>query len=198
VGAQIALPGDVTDVDHVRRLAIATQEAFGRVDIVVNNAGNAQSESFLKTSRELWDRMFAVNATSAFLVSREFLPAMLRQGSGRIVMIASISSKRGAPYIAAYAAAKHALLGMARSLAEEVRGKGILVNSVCPHYVDTPLTDASIANIVKRTGKSVHEARAMLGAMNPQKRLITPEEVARLVLEYAVPTCSITGEAADL
>ncbi len=198
VGAKVALAGDVTDETHVRRFAEATLKALGRVDIVVNNAGNAQSEGFLKTPRELWDRMLAVNATSAFLVTREFLPAMVRQRRGRIVMIASIAAKRGAPYIAAYSASKHALLGLARSVAEEFHSKGVLVNSVCPHYVATPMTDASIANIAKRTGKSAEEARAVLAAMNPQKRLITADEVAAKVLEYSLPGCTVTGEAAEL
>jgi NAD(P)-dependent dehydrogenase (short-subunit alcohol dehydrogenase family) len=123
---------------------------------------------------------------------------MLRQGGGRIVMIASIAGKRGAPYIAAYSAAKHAQLGLVRSLAEEFRAKNIVVNAVCPHYVDTPMTGRSIDNIVKRTGKSPEETRAMLGAMNPQGRLITPAEVAGKALEFALSTCKISGEALDL
>ena len=198
VGAKVAVAGDVTDEAHVRRFAEATLKAFDRVDIVVNNAGNAQSEGFLKTTRDLWDRMIAVNATSAFLVTREFLPAMVKQGRGRVVMIASISGKRGAPYIAAYAASKHALLGLARSVAEEFKSKGVLVNCVCPHYVDTPMTEASIANIMKRTGKSSDEAKAALAAMNPQGRLITADEVAAKALDYALPGCTVTGEAFDL
>ncbi len=198
VGARVAVAGDVTDEAHVRRFAETTLKALGHVDIVVNNAGNAQSESFLKTDRALWDRMFALNATSAFLVTKAFLPSMLERRHGRVVVIASIAGKRGAPYIAAYAASKHAVLGMASAAAAEFEGKGITVNSICPHYVDTPMTDQSIENIVKRTGKSAEEARAILAAMNPQKRLITADEVAAKALEYALPACAVTGEAAEL
>ena len=198
-GAQVfAMPTDVTDSVHVRRFADAVLERFGRVDILVNNAGSAKSESFLRTDRALWEEMLAVNATSTFLVTRAFLPAMLKQGGGRIVMISSISGKRGAPYIAAYSAAKHAQLGLVRSLAEEFRAKNIVVNAVCPHYVDTPMTARSIENIVQRTRRSAEDARALLGGMNPQGRLITPQEVAAKALDFALSTCKVTGEALDL
>lgn len=194
----ICVAGDVTDERYDESLAQAVQRQWGAADILVNNAGNARSAPFLKTDRALWDSMLAINATSAFLVTRAFLPGMVQRGYGRIVVIASIAGKRGAPYIAAYSASKFAVLGMVSSLASEMAGKGITVNAVCPGYVDTPMTEGSVQNISARTGKSREEARAILAAMNPQGRLILPDEVAAKVLEFSLEECTRTGEAVDL
>ncbi|MBI4565393.1 MAG: SDR family oxidoreductase [Planctomycetes bacterium] len=189
---------DVSREDEVNRLQEEALSRFGRVDAVVNNAGGAESMPFLKTTRELWDRMFRENATSAFLVSRAFLPGMTERGSGCIVMIASLAAKRGAVYVAAYTAAKHAMLGLARCLAAEFGSKGIRVNSICPGYVDTPMTERSIANITHRTGRNAAEARRTLEAMNPQKRFIRPDEVADLCVTLLARDCPHQGEAFDL
>jgi NAD(P)-dependent dehydrogenase (short-subunit alcohol dehydrogenase family) len=131
-------------------------------------------------------------------VSRAFVGRMADQGAGRIVMVASVSGKRGAPYIAAYAASKHAMLGLMRSLAAEFGPKGVRVNAVCPGYVDTPMTDRSVKNVAAKTGKSAVEARKAMEAMNPQKRFLKPEEVAAAVLRLIDPACDKNGEALDL
>jgi len=194
----LAVPADASREDEVERLRDEALARFGRVDAVVNNAGNAESAPFLKTERAFWDRMMAENATSAFLVSRAFIGAMAERGSGRIVMVASVSGKRGAPYIAAYAASKHAMLGLMRSLAAEFGPKGVRVNAVCPGYVDTPMTERSVKNVASKTGKSSGEARKAMEEMNPQKRFIKPEEVAAAVLPLLAAECSKNGEAIDL
>jgi len=194
----LAIPADVSREDEVERLRDEAIVRFGRVDAVVNNAGSAESSPFLKNERAFWDRLIAENATSAFLVSRAFIGGMAEKGAGRIVMVASVSGKRGAPYIAAYAAAKHAMLGLMRSLAEEFGSKGVRVNAVCPGYVDTPMTDRNVSNVVAKTGRSAGEARKAMEQMNPQKRFLKPEEVAAAVLPLLDPGCTKNGEAIDL
>jgi NAD(P)-dependent dehydrogenase (short-subunit alcohol dehydrogenase family) len=194
----LAVPADVSREAEVDRLRDEALVRFGQVDAVVNNAGTAESSPFLKTERAFWDRLMAENATSAFLVSRAFVGRMADQGAGRIVMVASVSGKRGAPYIAAYAASKHAMLGLMRSLAAEFGPKGVRVNAVCPGYVDTPMTDRSVKNVAAKTGKSAGEARMAMEAMNPQKRFLKPEEVAAAVLRLIDPACDKNGEALDL
>ena len=193
-----AVTADVTEENDVERLKEEALMRFGRVDAVVNNAGGAEAIPFLKTTRSDWDRMIRTNATSAFLVSRAFLPEMVERGSGRIVVIASSSSKKGAAYVAAYAAAKHAVLGLVRCLAAEFGPKGIRVNAICPGYVDTPMTRRSIDRIVQSTKRSETEARRILADMNPQKRLIRPEEVADVCLDLIAPDGTQNGEAIDL
>jgi 3-hydroxybutyrate dehydrogenase len=194
----LAVPCDASREDEVERLKEEAIVRFGRVDAVVNNAGSAESAPFLKTERAFWDRMFAENATSAFLVSRAFIGGMAERGAGRVVMMASVSGKRGAPYIAAYAAAKHAMLGLMRSLAAEFGPKGVRVNAVCPGYVDTPMTDRSVKNVASKTGRSAGDARKAMEEMNPQKRFLKPDEVASAVLPLLDPACSKNGEAIDL
>jgi len=194
----LAVPCDATREDEVERLRDEAMARFGRVDGLVNNAGGAEAAPFLKTGRALWDRMIADNATSAFLVSRAFIGPMAERGAGRIVMIASAASKRGAPYVAAYTAAKHAVLGLVRSLAAEFGPKGVLVNALCPGYVDTAMTKRSVENIVAKTKLGAAEARKALEEMNPQKRLIRPEEVAAACLDLLSPESVKSGEAIDL
>jgi NAD(P)-dependent dehydrogenase (short-subunit alcohol dehydrogenase family) len=148
--------------------------------ILVNNAGIAGSAKLADTTDEMWDRMLRVNATGAFYCTRAVLPMMLQAKWGRVVNIASIAAKAGGLYIAAYTASKHALLGLTRAVAAEVAARGITVNAVCPGYVDTEMTDASAANISKRTGRSEQDARKVLEGFSPQGRLMTAPEVAAL------------------
>jgi NAD(P)-dependent dehydrogenase (short-subunit alcohol dehydrogenase family) len=134
-----------------------------------------------KTSLDLWQRMLAVNLTGSFLCSREALPDMLDAGWGRIVNIASTAGQRGYAYVAAYAAAKHGVIGLTRSLALEVAAKGVTVNAVCPGFTETELLRQSIANVVAKTGRDAEQARAEFAAHNPQGRIVQPGQVADAV-----------------
>ena len=178
----LAVSCDVTDPAAVQRLRDLAVERLGAVDILINNAGAAASAPLRKITLEEWNRMFAVNATSAFLCIQAFLPAMVERGWGRVVNVASVAGLHGARYIAHYSAAKHALVGLTRSVAAEVAGTGVTANAVCPGYVDTPMTDRTVANIQARTGLDRDAAlRAVLGHAH-QARLITPDAVASAVM----------------
>lgn len=183
-GAAHAVVCDVTDPDSVAALAPRAQELLGSVDILVNNAGVARSAPFLKVTLEQWEEVHRVNATGVLLVTQAFLPGMLERGWGRIVNVASVASLAGARYITAYAASKHAVIGMARCLAEELGGTGVTVNSVCPSYVDTPMTDENIERIAAKTGRDADAVRSGLEEMQPGGRLITPREVAHAVMSF--------------
>lgn len=181
----LAVVCDVSDVESVRRAYAAVVERFGGVDILVNNAGIAESAPLVKTGDELWQRIIAVNLTGTFFCTRAALPLMIERGWGRVINVASIAGKTGAPYIAAYTASKHGVLGLTRSVALEVAMKGITVNAICPGYVETEMAEQAIHNISDKTGKSAAEARDVLNRMSPQNRLVTSEEVAALALLLA-------------
>ncbi|HEV2915845.1 MAG TPA: 3-oxoacyl-ACP reductase FabG [Pyrinomonadaceae bacterium] len=177
---------DVSDKESIGRAFAFAAERFGRgADILVNNAGIAESAPLLKTDDELWQRHLSVNLSGTFHCTRAALPAMLARGWGRVINIASIAGKTGAPYISAYAASKHGVLGLTRSVALEVASKGITVNAICPGYVETDMTTHAVENVTARTGRSAEEARRIIEAMSPQNRLVTPEEVAALALLLA-------------
>jgi len=173
-----AVPCDVSDAAAIARLRGAAEARFGTVDILVANAGLASSAPLARIELGEWNRLFAVNATGPFLCAQAFVPGMVARRWGRIVNIASLAGRTGAPYIAAYASTKHALVGLTRALAAELADKGITVNAVCPGYVDTPMTDRSVERIVEKAGVAAEATRAKLVAANPQRRLITAEEVA--------------------
>jgi 3-hydroxybutyrate dehydrogenase len=182
----LALVCDVSDVGSVERLFERVREGFGRgPDIMVNNAGIAESAPITRTDDELWHRILAINLSGTFYCTRAALPQMLEHGWGRIINIASIAGKTGAPYIAAYSASKHGVLGLTRSVALEVAAKGITVNAICPGYVDTEMTTRGIENITKKTRLSAAEAMNSIKKMSPQNRIIEPEEVAALALLLA-------------
>lgn len=172
-----AITADVTDEASVD----AMFRAIGPVEMVVASAGAGESARLGETSLELWHRMIDANLTSTFLTFRA-AAARMPAGGGRLVAIASTAALRGDPYVSAYTAAKHGVLGLCRALAAELGGRGVTVNAVCPGFVDSPMTDRNIANIAGRTGLSEAEARARLAAANPGGRLIRPEEVADTVL----------------
>jgi NAD(P)-dependent dehydrogenase (short-subunit alcohol dehydrogenase family) len=196
----LALPCDVTDADLVaQRLARGVLDAWGGVDILVNNAGSAGSAKFVNHPDELWNRMLALNLSSVYYVTKAFVPTMIEQRSGRVISVASIAGKVGGKYIAAYTAAKHGVVGLTRALAVELNPYAITVNAICPGYVDTPMTDASVANMVARTGMSAEEARQALERMSPQRRLIEPGEVASVAVFLALDASKgITGQAINV
>jgi NAD(P)-dependent dehydrogenase (short-subunit alcohol dehydrogenase family) len=197
-GAAVAAPivTDVTDSASVRAAFEKARENFGPVQILVNNAGQAASAKFMDTDEALWNRIMAVNVNGTYLCTRQAVPDMLQVGFGRIVNVASIAGLRGGAYISAYVASKHAVIGLTRSLALEFATKNITVNAVCPGYTDTDIVREAIANIVRKTGRSEADALASLVATNPQRRLITPEEVAHSVLWLCGPGAeSITGQS---
>jgi NAD(P)-dependent dehydrogenase (short-subunit alcohol dehydrogenase family) len=178
---------DVTDPSSVRALASAASRQGTAIDILINNAGMAHSAPLHKITLEDWERVFAVNATGTFLCTQAFVPGMLERGRGSVVNIASTAGLAGGRYIAAYAAAKHAVIGFTRSVAAELEGTGVTCNAVCPGYVDTEMTDQSVARVAARTGKSAEDALAAMLSASDQKRLITPEEVAQAVLKLCDP-----------
>ncbi len=190
---------DVTDPEQVRATATAAIEGLGGVDILVNNAGSGGSHKFVGHPDELWHRMLLANLTSVYYVTKTFVPGMIEQRWGRIINIASVAARVGERYIAAYTASKHGVLGLTRALAAELVGQNITVNAICPGYVDTPMTQQSVHNIVARTGMSEEQARETLEKMSPQRRLIEPEEVAALVVYLAGDIAKgITGQAINV
>jgi NAD(P)-dependent dehydrogenase (short-subunit alcohol dehydrogenase family) len=173
---------DVTDPASVRNLGETARRRLGTVDILINNAGVAGSAPVQKITPLEWERVMAVNATGTFLCIREFLPAMLTHGWGRIVNVASVAGLEGGKYIAHYSAAKHAVIGLTRSVALEVAGTGVTVNAVCPAYVDTPMTQRTLETVQAKTGLARDKAlRAVLDSVG-QARLLTPDEVAAEIL----------------
>ncbi|HKR59329.1 MAG TPA: 3-hydroxybutyrate dehydrogenase [Pyrinomonadaceae bacterium] len=191
---------DVSDVTSVEAMFKQAQEHWGRgPDILVNNAGIAESAPITKTGDELWQKHLAINLSGSFYCTRAALPAMIDRSWGRIINIASIAGKIGAPYIAAYSASKHGLLGLTRCTALEVAAKGITANAICPGYVDTEMTTRGVENITRKTGRSAEEAMAAIRKMSPQDRLVTSEEVAELALLLASEAGgAINGQAINV
>jgi NAD(P)-dependent dehydrogenase (short-subunit alcohol dehydrogenase family) len=173
---------DVGEPDSITNLFETARGHLGNIDILVNNAGIASAAPAARLALAEWNRLFAVNATGTFLCTQAVLAGMMEREWGRIVNVASVAGLRGAQYISGYSASKHAVLGFTRSVAAEVARLGVTANAVCPGYVDTPMTEASIANIVAKTGKSGQEALDAILATTPQRRLITSEEVAAAVM----------------
>ena len=173
---------DVTQPGDVTALVRATTERLGPVDILVNNAGSASSAPVAKITLDEWHRLFAVNATGTLLCTQAVLPGMRERRHGRIVNIASIAGLTGDKYIAAYSAAKHAVVGFTRSLAAELAGSGVTANVVCPGYVDTPLTDGTLDRIMERTHSTREAALHAVLEHSGQPRLVTADEVAACVL----------------
>jgi NAD(P)-dependent dehydrogenase (short-subunit alcohol dehydrogenase family) len=191
-----ALKADVTQAEETRGAFEQAAASFGPVDILVNNAGQARSGLLHKAPDELWHQMLSVNLTGTYHGIRAALPGMLERGFGRIVNIASTSGLRGYPYVAAYCAAKHGVIGLTRALALEVAQRHVTVNAICPGFTETALIEDAIANIRKVTGRSAEAAREALTRTNPQGRLIEPAEVAHAVAWLCLPGSeSVTGQS---
>lgn len=191
-----AVVADVSRPDEVRRLFREAAEALGPPDILVNAAGVAPSALLHRTSDEAWRAAIDTNLSGSFYCLREALPKMIERGWGRVVNVASIAGKTGYPYVSAYAASKHGVLGLTKCAALEVAEKGVTVNAVCPGYVDTPMTDASVARIVDKTGLQAADVRRRLEETSPQKRLFTAAEVAALIVFLCGDEASgINGQA---
>jgi 3-hydroxybutyrate dehydrogenase len=196
-GQTLVVPADVTDPAAVDELFATVEREWGPVAVLVANAGTGHSARLERTTDEDWQRMLDLNLTAPFRCVRRAVPAMRDAQLGRIVVIASIAARIGEPYLAAYTASKHGVLGLVRAAAAELAGSGVTVNAVCPGFVDTPMTEATIANIVETTGRSADEARAILERKQPSGRLITPDEVADAVW-FCVQNAALTGQAINV
>jgi NAD(P)-dependent dehydrogenase (short-subunit alcohol dehydrogenase family) len=193
----LAVALDVTDAASVTAAVETVGRTLGPVDVLVNNAGIAESAPLTRTEPELWERHFRVNATGPYLATRAVLPGMLERAWGRVINVASLAGLYGAPYVTAYTASKHALVGFTRALAMEVSSRGVTVNALCPGYVATDMVWAGARNVAARTGRSFDDAVQAMARMNPGGRLIAPEEVAAAAVRlYHDPTR--TGEAVVL
>ena len=182
-----AIQCDVTNLDSIHEAFDEARAKNGLIDLLIVNAGIAESAPFHKMTRESWDRIISVNLTGAFDTVQAALPDLLKAEDARVVFIASVASLRGVPYAAHYAASKHGLLGLMRSMAAEYAKSKMTVNAVCPGYVDTPMTDQSVARVSQITGRGEGDARSAITNMNASGRLVDPQAIANLVLTLCLP-----------
>ena len=196
-GETLVLPADITRGSAVEEVFAGVERAWGPVTVLVANAGNATSAPVHRTTDEQWQRMLDLNLTAPFHCMRRAVPAMVEAGAGRIVVVASVAAKIGEPYVSAYTASKHGVLGLVRSAAAELVTKGVTVNAVCPAYVDTPMTEENVTVIAERNGRTAEEARTILENKQPTGRLVTPDEVADAVW-FCVTSPSVTGQGVNV
>jgi NAD(P)-dependent dehydrogenase (short-subunit alcohol dehydrogenase family) len=190
---EVSFHCDVTSAEQVEKL----RQQTGAIDVLVNNAGGVRTAPFLKVTETDWDWHFLTNVKSVYLCTHAYLPGMIERGYGRVIQIASTAGKIGVPYITAYTATKHAVIGFTRALAQEVANKGVTVNAVCPSYVDTPMLRDSLQAVSVKTGKSANEIIESFRRQNPQRRLVKPEEVAEAV-RFLMDNGAINGQAISL
>ena len=192
----IALGCDVTAPDQIGNAFDEARTLNGPIDLLIVNAGIAESAPFHKMTRESWDKIIGTNLTAAFECSRAAIGDLLKSDNGRLVFVASVASLRGVPYAAHYAASKHGLLGLMRSLAAEYAKTNLTVNAVCPGYVDTPMTDQSVARVSEITGRSETDSRGIITNMNASGRLVHPDAVATMILTLCLPQSQDVNGAA--
>lgn len=196
-GPTLTIPADLRDPDAPSAIIDRIETTWGGIDVLVANAGAATSAPVDRITDEQWSAALELNLTAPFRCLRRLIPGMRRRGHGRIIVIASMAAKVGEPYIAAYTASKHGVLGLVRSAAAELARTGVTVNAVCPAYVDTPMTDFTVRTIVERTGRSPEQAREFLRHRQPIGRLITVDEVAEAVW-YCVANGAVTGQGINV
>jgi NAD(P)-dependent dehydrogenase (short-subunit alcohol dehydrogenase family) len=182
-----AVSCDVTVPEEIAKAFEEARTLNGPFDLLIVNAGIAESAPFHKMSRESWDRIIGTNLTAAFGCSRAAIGDLLQSDNGRLVFVASVASLRGVPYAAHYAASKHGLLGLMRSLAADYAKTSLTVNAVCPGYVDTPMTDQSVARVSEITGRSEDQARSAITNMNASGRLVDPQAIGNVIAMLCLP-----------
>ena len=196
-GDALVVPADMTQPSAIEAAFARVEEEWGPVEILVVNAGASMSAPLVRTTDRDWQRMLDLNLTAPFRCLRRALPAMTSAGYGRVVVVASVAGKVGSPRIAAYTASKHGVLGLVRTAAAEVARTGVTVNAVCPGYVDTPMTDESVATISAGTGRSEEEAREILANMQPIGRLVAADEVASAVM-LCIDNAAVNGQGLNV
>jgi NAD(P)-dependent dehydrogenase (short-subunit alcohol dehydrogenase family) len=193
-GPNAVVVADLTNRKVVQTACTEAAHRLGPIDILVNNAGYTETAPFLKTQPELFERMIAIHLLGAVHTMQSILPAMIERGRGHVVNVASTAGLRGEAYVSAYVAAKHALVGLTRSVAIEMSKRGIAVNAVCPGYTETDLVQDAVARVAAKTGKSEADALRSILANAGQARMVTPEEVAAAVVRLCTAPEAETGQ----
>lgn len=196
-GEVMSIAADVTDPGEVERMFAAVEQRWGSVEVLVSNAGSGEGAALVETTDEQWQRAVELNMTAPFRCVRRALPGMLAAGWGRVVVSASVVAKRGEAQVSAYTATKHGVLGLVRSAAAEVAARGVTVNAVCPGYVDTPMTEHTVAAISERSGRTAEQARQALERRQPIGRLVEEDEVAAVV-RLCVANGAINGQGINV
>ena len=188
--------GNMADEADVNRCLTSATKELGTVHILINNAGVGKSAPFHRMDTDLWNEIIGLNLTGTYLCTKQVFSEMREMGYGRIVNISSTVGLRGYPYIAAYCAAKHGVIGLTRTLALECVKKGITVNAICPGYTDTDLVSEAVDAIIEKTGKHREEIQSEIDNISPMGRMVTPDEVAETVAWICLPSsASITGQS---
>ena len=196
-GESLVLPGDMLDPTVPDQVIGEVERAWGPVDVLVANAGAGESAPIAKMTDEMWARQLELNLTAPFRCVRRVVPHMVENGWGRIVVVASLAAKRGEPYLGAYVASKHGVLGLTRSVAAELARTGVTANAVCPAYVDTPMTDGASRDDRPHDGAQPRGSRAILENVQPSGRLITVDEVAEAVW-FCVANGGVNGQGINV